>query len=382
LARTTLTASIVRPSVPKTKIVAAFGKRPDSGSAAGGAAPDATFEFAAETAVATKDPTPKPRLDRRLVAGVVVGILVIAVITAGVYWKDRWLPPASAAAAVGSLRIESDPNGAEVRLNGSVRGATPLTLSIPEGRYTLTVVQGTQVKELPVSVTGGAMTVHHVTWAEVPAVTSADTGHLSVATDPSGSDVIVDGEPRGVSPLTLRNLTVGQHRVIVRARGTTYTRTVQIEAGATASLFIGGSQAATPGSIAISSPVSLQVFEDRRLIGTSDMDRILLPAGEHVIELVSDALGFRATRTVRVTPGQTAALSLDLPRTPVSINAIPWAEVFIDGDRIGETPIGNLTQTPGPHEILFRHPQLGERRVNMLVTLKDANRLSVDMRQK
>jgi hypothetical protein len=157
---------------------------------------------------------------------------------------------------------------------------------------------------------------------------------------------------------------------------------VQIEAGATASLFIGGSQAPVPGSITIASPIAVQVFEDRRLIGTSEMDRIMLPAGEHEIELVSEAIGFRTTRSVRVTTGQTSAISLDLPRASVSINAIPWAEVFIDGTRIGETPLGNLAQTLGPHELLFRHPQLGERRVNALVTSKETNRISIDMRQR
>jgi hypothetical protein len=66
----------------------------------------------------------------------------------------------------------------------------------------------------------------------------------------------------------------------------------------------------------------------------------------------------------------------------VSINAVPWAEVTIDGTRVGETPLGNLPQTLGPHEIVFRHPQFGERRVNTVVTMKEANRISVDMRQR
>ena len=149
-----------------------------------------------------------------------------------------------------------------------------------------------------------------------------------------------------------------------------------------ASLFIGGSQAVMPGSIAIQSPVSVQVFEDRRLIGTSDMDRIMLPVGDHELELVADTIGFRSTRTVRIAPGQTAALAVDLPRAPVSINAVPWAEVFIDGTRVGETPLGNLPQTLGSHEILFRHPQLGERRMTTLVTSKDTNRITIDMRQR
>jgi hypothetical protein len=324
-----------------------------------------------------------PRFDRRLVAGVALGVVAIAFITAGVYWKDRWQVPA--AAAEGSLRIESEPAGAEVRLNGAAKGKTPLSLSVPVGSYSLSVRNGSNIKELPVSVTNGATTVHHITWADTAAPVPGETGNLSVATDPPGGDVTVDGERRGVAPLTLRDLRVGQHRVAVRAGGSSYTRTVQIEAGTTASLFFGGSQAAAaavPGSIAIASPVPVRVFEDQRLIGTSDMDRILLPVGEHTLELTADSVGYRGTRTVRVTAGQTVALAVDWPRAPLSINAIPWAEVFIDGTRVGETPLGNLPQTLGPHEIVFRHPQLGERRVNAMVTLKETARISIDMRQR
>jgi hypothetical protein len=376
----------VRSSPPRTKIVASFGKRVWISPKVDKETRDATLEFASE--VPLKDssvaPSADPRFDRRrLVAGVALGLVAIALLTAAVYWKDRWQPPA--AAAGGSLRIESDPAGAEVRLNGAGKGITPLSLSMPAGNYSLTVQHGSSIKQLPVSVSNGATTIHHITWADtpVPTPTPAEVGNLSITTDAAGSEVTVDGQMRGVAPITLRNLTVGQHRVVVRAGGTTHTRTVQIEAGATASLFFGGSTqaAAVPGSIAIASPVPVQVFEDHRLIGTSEMDRILLSAGEHVIELVADPVGYRATRTVTVTAGQTAALAVDLPRVPLSINANPWAEVFIDGTRIGETPLGNLPQTLGAHEIVFRHPQLGERRLNVMVTTKEPARFSIDMRQ-
>jgi hypothetical protein len=379
LARTTLTILIVASSVPKTKIVAAFGKREWASPATQLSARDATLEFAAETSGAVRNSGASPKIGRKHVAAVAGGVVLIALITAGVYWKDRWQP--TAASTDGSLKVESDPPGAEVRLNGQSRGVTPLSLSVPPGKYTLTVQHGAGIKEMPVSVANEGATVHHITWADLPAA-RAETGHLSVATDPAGGDVIVDGETRGVAPLTLFDLPVGRHRVVVRARGTTYTRTVQIEAGATASLFFGGSQAAAPGSIAIESPVPVQIFEDKQLIGTSQMDRIILPAGDHVLDIVADSLGFRTTRTIRVAAGQTAAIPVELPRATVSINALPWAEVFIDGTRIGETPLGNLPQTLGPHEIVFRHPQLGERRLNTVVTMKDNNRISMDMKQR
>ena len=46
----------------------------------------------------------------------------------------------------------------------------------------------------------------------------------------------------------------------------------------------------------------------------------------------------------------------------VNLNALPWAEVWIDGRRIGETPLANIKIPLGDHEAVFRHPQLSERR--------------------
>ena len=42
-------------------------------------------------------------------------------------------------------------------------------------------------------------------------------------------------------------------------------------------------------------------------------------------------------------PGKVANLAVDLPKGVVNLNATPWAEVWIDGQRVGETPIGNLS---------------------------------------
>jgi hypothetical protein len=36
----------------------------------------------------------------------------------------------------------------------------------------------------------------------------------------------------------------------------------------------------------------------------------------------------------------------------------------------------------GPHEVLFRHPELGEKRVRTVVTLSEPAKVSVDLRQK
>jgi hypothetical protein len=106
----------------------------------------------------------------------------------------------------------------------------------------------------------------------------------------------------------------------------------------------------------------------------------MLAAGRHELDLSNEALGYRATRVVQVGPGKVASITLDLPQGVVNLNAAPWAEVWIDGRRVGETPIGNLSVSIGSHEVVFRHPQLGEKRQAISVTLGAPVRVSVDMK--
>jgi len=193
--------------------------------------------------------------------------------------------------------------------------------------------------------------------------------------------VTIDGQDRGATPLTVHNLAPGQHRVVVRSGGNSFNRTVKIEPGVTASLVL-SSGAAPWGWVSVVAPVTVQVFEGQRLVGTSDIERIMLPGGEHDLEIVADQIGYRSTRKVRVSAGQATSLALELPKAAVSINAVPWAEVLIDGTRLGETPLGNVSIAPGPHELVFRHPQFGERRTTTMVSLKETNRISMDMRSR
>lgn len=62
---------------------------------------------------------------------------------------------------------------------------------------------------------------------EVPA-----TGSLSVSSNPPGAQVILDGEVMGATPLTVQNITQGDHMLILRMEGySDYTETVAITPG-------------------------------------------------------------------------------------------------------------------------------------------------------
>jgi hypothetical protein len=134
------------------------------------------------------------------------------------------------------------------------------------------------------------------------------------------------------------------------------------------------------GWLHVEVPVPMRITEEGRLLGTTDVDRLMLPTGDHVLDLRNDELGFATHQMVTVKAGETAVLPVRLPSASISINAKPWAEAWVDGERVGDTPIGTLMRTIGRHEVVLRHPELGERRVPVLVTMGQPARVSVDFK--
>jgi hypothetical protein len=134
------------------------------------------------------------------------------------------------------------------------------------------------------------------------------------------------------------------------------------------------------GWISAKLPFTVEIREKGNLLGTTDADRLMLASGTHQLQFVNESLGYNETRSVQVVAGRVTPISLALPKGTVNLNASPWAEVWLDGVRVGETPIGNLSVAIGSHEIVFRHPQFGEKRHAVSVTAGVPVRISVEMK--
>jgi hypothetical protein len=212
------------------------------------------------------------------------------------------------------------------------------------------------------------------------------TGQIEVRSTPPGAAVTIAGSRRGVTPIVISDLPPGRHTVqIADGQGGTITRTINVEAGLTANLNVAIETAPPPpatGTLAITAPAAVDIFENGRLLGNSQNGRLTLPVGAHQLEIVNQALGYRITRTVQVSGANNATIALEFPKGTLALNAIPWAEVFVDGEKVGDTPIGNLPVSLGTHEVVFRNPELGEQRMTATVTLTAPTRLSVDLRKR
>jgi hypothetical protein len=290
-------------------------------------------------------------------------------------------------ATTGTVTIETNPAGLDLSVDGKPLGKTPLTTVLASGSHDLQVGTIGDVRNFKIDVSAGTAIVQRVEFAERTVAAAPTTGGLRVQTEPAQLTVLVDGTPRGLSPVAIESLLAGDHEISVRTATGIVRRSVSVKPGETLSLLLSSpapsseASAAAGGWLMVSSPVALRLREGGKVIGTSETERLMLPAGDHEIEFDNEALGFAVRKTVRVAAGRMAAAKIDVPNGILSINAQPWAEVWVDGERIGETPIGNLPRRIGSHEVVLRHPEFGERRQTVVILVDKPTRIGVDLRK-
>jgi len=267
-----------------------------------------------------------------------------------------------------TLLVDSPQLGTEVVVDGKPAGVTPLRLNVASSTKSIRVEPApTAVPSTDPGPAGGS----------AAAATAVD-----VTSDPAGARVTIDGKPSGVTPLTLP-VAPGAHEVTISSGSSSMSRTVNVGAGTTAAVM---AALPAPGSgggwVTLASPVELQVLEGGVVIGTTTAARLMLPAGRHDLIVSSAALGFQAPVRVDVQAGKTGITTVSVPNGSVSINALPWATVSLDGRDLGTTPIANVDVPLGTHDVELRNPQLGDRRQSILVTAKGPVRLVVDLNKR
>jgi serine/threonine-protein kinase len=132
----------------------------------------------------------------------------------------------------GALRVESEPAGARVRVNGEVRGDTPLALAdLPLGAYSVRVERkGYDPQSRDVTLSDGSPSAE----VRVALVRSAaaEPATADIQSTPPGASVSVDGRPAGETPLSGLKLKPGRHQVTLALDGhEPWSGTVDVAAG-------------------------------------------------------------------------------------------------------------------------------------------------------
>jgi hypothetical protein len=274
-------------------------------------------------------------------------------------WQPRAAEPVAAAHAAEDLEEPAD-SGTPINVRRHAKWALPvaacLILVINTGTAIGTFTRFVTTDEKPVAT---VQPMHE----ETPFIEVVEkrVGQLKIDSTPSGAEVILGGKGYGRTPVTIPDLDVGLHTLVLKSRAGNITRKVTIKANRTTLL----TEAIYSGWLAIFSSIPVSVKIDGQAVNLSEDGRLMTTPGTHVLEFVNAQFNYRATETLSVQPGETTAHTLTLPTGTVRVRAPQGSEVRVDGNPVPGDGSQGFAVPIGAHEISARHPERGERRVSI-----------------
>jgi hypothetical protein len=172
------------------------------------------------------------------------------------------------------------------------------------------------------------------------------------------------------------DLTPGTHTLVVETPLGAQEQDVVVQSGRVSQLAV-----PTASWIKVTAPYELKVSESGRMLGTTGRNPVMVPPGRHSFEFGNQPLGLKLRQYVDAAPGQLVMVPLELPVGMMNLFADQAAEVYVDGQKVGETPLASLPVPLGSHEIVFRHAKYGEVRYTVSVTLAAPVNLNVTFRR-
>lgn len=133
----------------------------------------------------------------------------------------------------GVLKVASNPT-ASVFLDNKHVGRTPVETKVASGDYTIRLVPETTTQTLAswqdsIKITSDILTYVNANLAESEFTTSVETmwlekitsklAEVAVRTNPDGAMASIDGETKGITPISIPNITAGDHTLAIISSG-------------------------------------------------------------------------------------------------------------------------------------------------------------------
>lgn len=212
----------------------------------------------------------------------------------------------------GKIRVTSDPSRARVFLDGTYRGRTPITIGdVTVGEHQIKATKNDYYDwSETVTVRSNRTTTVLARLNRIPR-----TGSISVTSSPSHARVFLDGEYRGRTPLTIRNVRVGEYQIKVSKEGYhDWSQAIRVRSNVTKRVFATLEHIPRTGSISVnSSPRHARVFVDGIERGTTPLTITDIDAGWHQVVIIKER--YRAyLEDVHVEAGEELDIEVDLRR--------------------------------------------------------------------
>lgn len=205
----------------------------------------------------------------------------------------------------GTLKVSSEPPGAEVYVNGSYKGTTPLVLDLYPDEYTVEIKkEGYNPYSEKVTVKPGQMT-------SITATLTLLNGVLTVSSSPLGADVYLNGTLIGTTPIEEYPLVPGTYELeIVKENYESQTIAVTVEPGESKNITVTLSPVKAILEV-LSEPPGANVYLNGTLIGTTPIKDYSILPGTYELKILKD--GYQEYSTlITIGPKETKSFHVNL----------------------------------------------------------------------
>lgn len=230
---------------------------------------------------------------------------------------------------VGESLLVKLPKGFKVYLDGKYKGETPLLLeNLTYGKHTLKINSSTQYIQEKILVTKKIKTVFNYS-PELKKYTAS----IYIDANVDNTDIFLDGTKRGVTPLVLNEISVGDHKLELQNEGyTSVTKTITLKRGKMKKINI--TLPKMYGLIfkgELPDEYSVEVSGESRNSTFKKGDKIFLQNGKYSISIKGD--GFETLKSEIIVKSKNVELPIAITyyrSTIIFSNLKPDSRVFVN----------------------------------------------------
>lgn len=263
------------------------------------------------------------------------------------------------------VKADADPKGvagAQVWLDGEMKGQAPITVTVTEGRHLLQLKKdGYETYETWISATNNNTST---LLPQLKEIAKPKFGTIVVEADVADAEVYIDGNKHpDNTPALVSNVIEGLHVVEVRkAPSLPWKQTVQVKANETTKVRA-DLQSTMHGGVGVvrvlSDAPGARAYLDGTDMGPVPVDIKDVKAGDHIVQVKAPGMQ-TGEKTVKVAAGSSQIVKFDLNAdTPADhgtlkvVSMVPEAQVFIDGAAVGKVP-QEKKLAAGEHPVVVR----------------------------
>ncbi|NVB81486.1 MAG: PEGA domain-containing protein [Kofleriaceae bacterium] len=263
------------------------------------------------------------------------------------------------------VKADADPKGvagAQVWLDGEMKGQAPVTLTVTPGRHQIQLKKdGYETYETWLSATENQTSTM---LPQLKEIAKPKYGTIVVEADVPDAEVYIDGNKHpDNTPALISNVIEGLHVIEVRkAPSLPWKQTVQVTASQ-ATKVRAELQSTMNGGVGVvrvlSDAQGARAYIDGTDMGPVPVDIKDVKAGDHIVQVKAPGMQ-TGEKTVKVAAGSSQIVKFDLNTdTPGDagtlkvVSMVPEAQVFIDGANVGKVPVDKKISA-GEHPVVVR----------------------------